>query len=186
MPLEVHVLVFPRFRFTTPQAAAWASLHGFDHGVVDVVGDGIRVEHRPRGVFDPATLHPILVDPEEGIRAVVGGVFRHAPRASSRLSYLLTDEDVARYERFSAALRARALIGDTRVGLDANSRENLDLARWYRAWFVRTHPGPSEEDLWTADAIATGIMQASREHALDYVGKLGYAKGGSRRRELRG
>lgn len=178
MALEVHALVFPRSTFTPAEAAAWASLHGFDHARVYDEGHGLVVEHRPRRLFDPQTLHRVMLEPEAGVGAILGRMIRWAPPASARLSYLESDADRDRYDRYSVELRRRALLGDTRVGPDALLRgENEDLARWYGRWFDRTHDGAGRFELEVADAINRGLLQASREHALDFVRKLGYAIG---------
>ena len=178
MPLEVHALIFPRSAFTPADAAAWASLHGFDHARVDDGGlVGIVVEHRPRRLFDPQTLHRVMLEPEAGVGALVGKTIRPAPSASERLVYLETAEDRERYDRYSVELRRRALLGDTRVGPEAPCRlENVDLARWYTRWFMRTHEGAGPYELAVADAIRRGICQATCDHALDFVSKLGYAR----------
>ena len=177
MGLEIHELMFPRHAYSPPEAAAWASLHGFDHAMVRVEPTRIVVEHRPRGIFDPGTLHRVLLEPETRIGAVVGRVVRRSTPASERLTYLETDGDRDRYELLSEALRLRAVLGDSRVGPDApNRRENEDLARWYGFWFERTHPGASAMSIRTAGAIARGLLQVSRDHALDFVRKLGYSK----------
>lgn len=176
MALEVHALLFPSAVYSSPRAKAWASLHGFDHPTAEREGPWIRVEHMPRRLFDPTSLHPLILDPNDGIRAVAGRVVRRSPRASDRLVYLDTDQERDRYEQFSERLRRRAFIGDTRVTSLAPADGNEDIASWYERWFVRTHEGAGEDEWRVAEAILHGLRQASRDHALDYARKLGYAR----------
>jgi hypothetical protein len=169
--LAVQLLMFPE-RLSRAEAIAWASLHGFDHDVVgrsrpflisalparDFVLDSFR-----RRTFRPS-----------GVEAMVGRLDRRPSRLSDELSYLRTDADRRRYERYSRLLRRRAAEGRTHVGVGANTSKNADLKAWYEDWFLQTHPHPSREEIEVKRAIVRGLGQASRMHAFEYVRKLGF------------
>lgn len=191
---EVQAVGFPRARFTVAEAQAWASLHGVDHGDVVMSDDWIRIDHRSRSAFDLASLHPIVIvaatpsgPQDDGIRAMVGrrlpGRRGEVEPASARLSYLESEDSRRVYELYSAILRHRAFFGASRITLGScaddsrDSRENAELVDWYLRWFERTHEDPSEEDLEVEEAIVRGLGQATREHAREYVGKLGWVRG---------
>jgi hypothetical protein len=171
---DVHLLEFPE-RFSRAEAIAWASLHGFDHDVVDSTGRRVVVEPLPVRAFAPSSLRWETFRPS-GVNAIVGLLGRReSRRASEDLSYLKTDADRRRYERYSRLLRRRTAEGRSRVKLTGRSpTKNADLASWYGRWFRPTHPAATREDLAVGRAIMRGLGEASREHALEYVRKLGF------------
>ena len=158
---SIRALVFPRNQFAPADAMAWGSLHGFDHATVRVVGDHLLMPQggtsakNPRGGL-------VVIDARDGIEAFTG------PRGE-----LTTDGPD--YARHAAKLRSIALSGRSTIHRAALPHDgNDDLAAWYIAWFPTTHPGASRRELNIARAIVHGLRQASREHALTYVRKLGY------------
>lgn len=161
---EVRALIFPRERFTTAEAMAWGSLHGFDHGRAKL-RRGFVVLPQEESASTTRGDRQITVDARDGIFAVVG------PRGRPRRP--LYDRH---YEAYSARLRKRALSGRSSIHKNAPVRGNDDLVAWYAEWFPSSHPRASRREIRVAHAIMHGIRQASREHALEYVRKLGYGK----------
>ena len=168
---EVQSLVFPRAIFTRAQAEGWASFHGFDHGVASVIGDHVVVVHRPLDAFERSTVRLVDLDDPHGIAAVVGRLSRAAEPASASISYLKSRADRERYERYGRRLRRRAL---ARAGA-RRSGPNDELVTWYLRWFERTHPRFSVHESRVATAIASQLGAAPRDHALDYLRKLGFS-----------
>lgn len=166
--VQIHALRFPRDRFTSAEAMAWGSLHGFDHASVRRTRGHILMPQDGAAPRAARRASVIDVDRRDGITAVAASL---APRRDP-------DE---RYERHSAKLRAIALSGRSTIHRAARTHTgNDDLAAWYVAWFPTTHRGASRRELRIAREIVHGLRQASRAHALTYVRKLGHR--GSRSR----
>ena len=67
--MKVQSLLFPRDKFTTAQAKAWAKKHGYKHGKVDVTAHYIRMRQRDPSDFKTERTIPLG---DSGVKAVVG------------------------------------------------------------------------------------------------------------------
>ena len=173
---EIQALVFDASLFTSAEAEAWASLHGFNHRGATLSRGRLVVLHQPRRAYEAETLREVRL-PLRGVHAIVGLPTRAGGADSLHLSYLPTRRARQTYECYSKLLRDRALRGRTCVSSDSFASpgdSNADLRRWYFCWFKRTHPDSTAHERLVASTISRGLSHADRSHALDYVRKLGY------------